>query len=193
MIHPYSVTLLSTGSGHFQAKSFFPVNTPTFLKHSHSTPIRLRRWNRRSVPKRRHIKFRPRGITQKKAHSRSEIISECLTYATGWRVMMFTCDRKKNKDGGHWWPSAALYWWPNPPFSVLPVCQSNSGGSRLPPAFDVSLPQVKIMWYRFWFCFFKIAVFYVPLTSICLHISYKTNFCSLGTSEAVKAIYYFNP
>jgi len=30
-----------------------------------STPIRLWRWNRQSVPKRRHIKFRCHGITQK--------------------------------------------------------------------------------------------------------------------------------
>jgi len=30
--------------------------------------IRLWRWNRWSVPKRRHIKFRRRGITQKKAY-----------------------------------------------------------------------------------------------------------------------------
>jgi len=30
-----------TGKGHFRAKPFFPVNTPTFLKHSHTTPIRL--------------------------------------------------------------------------------------------------------------------------------------------------------
>jgi hypothetical protein len=32
-------------------------------------PIRLRRWNRQSVPKRRHIKFRRWGITQKKAYN----------------------------------------------------------------------------------------------------------------------------
>jgi hypothetical protein len=37
------------------------MNTPTFLKHSHSTPIRLWRWDRQSVPKRRHIKFRCPG------------------------------------------------------------------------------------------------------------------------------------
>ena len=30
----------------------------------------LRRWNRQSVPKRRHIKFRRRGITQKKAYNK---------------------------------------------------------------------------------------------------------------------------
>jgi len=67
--HPYPVTLLSTFSGHFWAKRFFPMNTPTFLKHSHSTPIRLWRWDRQSVPKRRHIKFRCRGITEKKTYS----------------------------------------------------------------------------------------------------------------------------
>ena len=33
-------------------------------------PIRLRRWNRQSVPKRQHINFRRRGITQNKAHNR---------------------------------------------------------------------------------------------------------------------------
>jgi hypothetical protein len=38
---------------------------------SHSTPIRLWRWNRQGVPKRRHIKFRRRGITQKKAYNSS--------------------------------------------------------------------------------------------------------------------------
>jgi len=42
------------------------MDTPTFLKPSHSTPTCLWRWNRQSVPKRRYIKFRPRGITQKK-------------------------------------------------------------------------------------------------------------------------------
>jgi len=35
----------------------------------HSTPTRLWRWNIQSVPKRRHIKFRRRGITQKQAYS----------------------------------------------------------------------------------------------------------------------------
>jgi hypothetical protein len=66
---PYAATTLSNGSGHFQAKPFFPVNTPTFLKHSHSTPIGLWRWNKRSVPKSRHIKFRRQEITQKKAYN----------------------------------------------------------------------------------------------------------------------------
>jgi len=48
---------------------------PTFwntLFHLHKhigTPICLWRCNRQSVPKRRHIKFRYRGITQKKAYN----------------------------------------------------------------------------------------------------------------------------
>jgi len=29
--HPYPVTLLSTDSGHFRAKLFFPMNTPNLL------------------------------------------------------------------------------------------------------------------------------------------------------------------
>jgi hypothetical protein len=31
---------------HSTLKPWFPMNSPTFLKHSHSTPIRLWRWNR---------------------------------------------------------------------------------------------------------------------------------------------------
>jgi hypothetical protein len=44
------------------------MNTPTVLKFSHSTPTCIWRGNRQSVPKRRHIKFRRRGITQKKTY-----------------------------------------------------------------------------------------------------------------------------
>jgi len=33
------------------------------------SPTCLWRWNRQSVPKRRHIKFRRRGITQKKIYN----------------------------------------------------------------------------------------------------------------------------
>ena len=47
------------------------INTPTFLKaSSFFTPTCLWRWNRQSVPKRRHIKFRRRRITQKKAYNK---------------------------------------------------------------------------------------------------------------------------
>jgi len=45
------------------------MNTSTFLQPSHSTPTCLWRWNRQSVPKRRHIKSRRRGITQRKAYN----------------------------------------------------------------------------------------------------------------------------
>jgi len=51
--------------------NLFPYNTPNmssaqFILH---TPTCLWRWNRQSVPKRRHLKFRRRGITQKKAYN----------------------------------------------------------------------------------------------------------------------------
>ena len=45
------------------------IHTPTILKSSHSTPTCLWRWNRQSVPKRRHIQFRRWGITQKKTYN----------------------------------------------------------------------------------------------------------------------------
>jgi hypothetical protein len=44
------------------------LNIPTYLKPSHSytyLPMKMGQ----SVPKRWHIKFRRRGITQKKAHN----------------------------------------------------------------------------------------------------------------------------
>jgi hypothetical protein len=49
--------------------TFSLMDTPTILKFSHSTPIRLWRWNRQIVPKRQHIKFRCWGITQKKTYN----------------------------------------------------------------------------------------------------------------------------
>jgi hypothetical protein len=50
------------------------------LFHLHRlVPTRLWRRNRQSVPKRRHIKFRCRGITQKKAYNSlpSSLTSSC--------------------------------------------------------------------------------------------------------------------
>jgi len=44
--------------------------TSSFYKHLTTC---LWRWNRQSVPKRRHINLRRRGITQKKAYNRSEV------------------------------------------------------------------------------------------------------------------------
>jgi len=67
--HPYPVTLLPVGLGYFRAKPS-PVGIPTtILKFSRYLPTCLWRWNRHSVPKRRHIKFRRRGITQKKTYN----------------------------------------------------------------------------------------------------------------------------
>jgi len=53
----------------FSSQTFSRMNTPTFLKHSHSTPTCLWKLNRQSVPKRRHIKFRCQGITRKKTYN----------------------------------------------------------------------------------------------------------------------------
>ena len=61
--HPpsYWLRLLSS-------QNFSRINTPTFSKfvilHTYP-PVKMEQ----SVPKRRHIKFRRRGITQKKAHN----------------------------------------------------------------------------------------------------------------------------
>ena len=46
---------------------------PTVLKFSHYLPTCLWRWNIQSVPKRRHIKFRRRGITQKKTYNTQNV------------------------------------------------------------------------------------------------------------------------
>ena len=53
----------------FSSQTFSRINNPTFLKPRHSAPTCLWRWNRQSVPKRRLIKFRSRGITQKKVYN----------------------------------------------------------------------------------------------------------------------------
>jgi hypothetical protein len=55
------------------------------LKFSYSTPTCLWRWNRQSVPKRRHIKFRHRGITQKKTY-RYSVVHQSLSWENKWMV-----------------------------------------------------------------------------------------------------------
>jgi len=59
----------------FLSQTLSHMDTPTILKFSHYLPTCLWRWKRQSVPKRRHIKFRRRGITQRKTYI---IISTCL-------------------------------------------------------------------------------------------------------------------
>ena len=60
---------IDTGKRFGSSQTFSRINTPTFLKPSHSTPTCLWRLNRQSVPKCRHIKFRRQGFTQKKAYN----------------------------------------------------------------------------------------------------------------------------
>jgi len=56
--------------------NLFPYNTPNMSPAEFilDAPTCLWRWNRQSVPKRRHIKFRRRGITQKKAYNIQETV-----------------------------------------------------------------------------------------------------------------------
>ena len=56
----------------FSSQTLSRMDTSTILKFSHYLSTCLWRWNRQSVPKRRHIKFRRRGITQKKTYNISE-------------------------------------------------------------------------------------------------------------------------
>ena len=59
--------------GNSPASEFYMPTFRNTLFHLHrriGIPIRLWRWNRQSLPKRRHIKFRSRGITQKKAYNK---------------------------------------------------------------------------------------------------------------------------
>ena len=48
-------------------KNFSHINTPAFLKPTHPSHLPAYKDGTDSVTKRRHIKFRRRGITQKKA------------------------------------------------------------------------------------------------------------------------------
>ena len=60
--------------GYLYGKRFgsSPYKYPNFSQTSHSTPTCLWRWNRQIFPKRRHIKFRRRGITQKNAYNKKK-------------------------------------------------------------------------------------------------------------------------
>ena len=83
---PYPITLLPIDSGYFRTKPLFFLNTPTFsnlvILHTYP-PIKMEQ----SAPKRRHIKFRRRGITQKKAYNiqkrqKFEIKNLCNEFAS---------------------------------------------------------------------------------------------------------------
>ena len=66
----------------FLSQTFSHTDTPTILKFSHYLPTCLWRWNRQSVLKHRHIKFRHRGITQKKTYSKLYLhaVCRCVTF-----------------------------------------------------------------------------------------------------------------
>jgi hypothetical protein len=58
--------------------NFFPYKYQNISRtYSFFTPTFLWRWKRQSVPKRWHIKFRHRGITQKKAYNRWQDLLIC--------------------------------------------------------------------------------------------------------------------
>jgi hypothetical protein len=56
----------------FSSQTFSHISTPPFLKPSHSSHTYLPMNMEQSVLKLRHIKFRCRGITQKKAYKDKE-------------------------------------------------------------------------------------------------------------------------
>jgi len=77
-------------SGYFPASKFicwrfgtlclFHLHRRVDMKKFHIS-TRLWRWNRQSVPKRRHIKFRRRGITQKIAYNRIlPVVEDTVVY-----------------------------------------------------------------------------------------------------------------
>jgi len=72
----------------FLSQTLSHMDTPTILKFSHYLPTCLWRWNRQSVPKRRHIKFRRRGITQKKTYNKHVQIKFC--FLTHWKTAEFS-------------------------------------------------------------------------------------------------------
>jgi len=55
--------------------NLFPYNYPNILKPSHSSHLSAYKHGTDSVPKRRHIKFRCLGITQKKAYNKRQYVT----------------------------------------------------------------------------------------------------------------------
>jgi len=56
-------------------------------------------WNRQSVPKRRHIKFRRRGITQKKAYNIQNMVESLKSRNLGWTLQ----DTANTVKRSWWW------------------------------------------------------------------------------------------
>jgi hypothetical protein len=85
--HPYSVTHLTMAQAIFEPNLLL-FATQTILKFGHSSPNSLWRWTD-SVPKRRHIKFRRRGITQKKIYHMTQTFVKPLDQVN-WCLRLVT-------------------------------------------------------------------------------------------------------
>jgi hypothetical protein len=66
------------------------ANVKSILNLDFFVPIRLWRWNRQSVQKRWHIKFRRRGMTQKKGYDFKYVIRAWIGFS--WLKMGTSCE-----------------------------------------------------------------------------------------------------
>ena len=93
--------------GIFIWEKVWPKNTPTFLKPSHTSYLPAYEDGTDSVPKCLHIKFRRRGITQKKAYNiwnMAKVWNQDYTHVPSKHCFMYnhppinkaTADRKKS-------------------------------------------------------------------------------------------------
>ena len=73
----------------FSSQTYSRMNIPTILKFSRYTLTCLWRWNRQSVPKRRHIKFRRRGITQKNTYKLRTLFELRFVNARSYILWLF--------------------------------------------------------------------------------------------------------
>ena len=91
---------------------------PTFrTQFSHYLPTCLWRWNRQSVPKRRHIKFRRRGITQKKTYktltffiSNFRLVLYVVCFLLGKYPSVWILYADVSEQFGHYLPTCLWRW-----------------------------------------------------------------------------------
>ena len=83
------------GSTAFSSHTFSCINTPAFLKSSHTSYPPAYEDGADSVLKRRHIKFRRRGITQKKAYNLLSftLMVDRVLKITGTGMLLFFVER----------------------------------------------------------------------------------------------------
>jgi hypothetical protein len=91
---PYPVTLLPIGSGYSRAKPF-PIQIPQHLSNLVILHIYLPRKVEQTVPKCRHIKFRRWGITQKKAHNKTDLsLIQHIQHGPGTHPNFYSVDTR---------------------------------------------------------------------------------------------------